>query len=195
MPFGKGKNWCKPGIESCNDRISGFKAKRENGLGAEVLFGILKSHYRRPDSWTERWTLIQSPTAHTRSLSLMLLLRTLPPSMSDWGHPLTGISLQLPCCRGLTSSLEVLPKEPDRIPWEGVRWVPRGVLWPCCQPRSILSHCASAVSLRDCCIFIATELFLMNCSWGFYNSFVTVGPIGFLNHQGHFLVSIMHGTF
>lgn len=51
----------------------------------------------------------------------MLLLKTLPPSMSDWGHPLTGISLQLPRRRGLTSSLEVLPKEPDRIPWAGVR--------------------------------------------------------------------------
>lgn len=175
--------------------LQGSKPKEKMIWGQRSFFGSLNHIYRRPDSWTERQTLIQSPTAHIRSLSLMLLLKTLPPSMSDWGHPLTGISLQLPCCRGLTSSPEVLPNEPDRKPRAGVRWVPRGVLRPCCQPRSILSPCASAASLRDCCIVIATELFLMNSSWVFYNSFITVGPIGFLNHQGHFLVNIMHGTF
>lgn len=175
--------------------LQGSKPKEKMIWGQRSFFGSLNHIYRRPDSWTERQTLIQSPTAHIRSLSLMLLLKTLPPSMSDWGHPLTGISLQLPCCRGLTSSPEVLPNEPDRKPRAGVRWVPRGVLRPCCQPRSILSPCASAASLRDCCIVIATELFLMNSSWVFYNSFITVGPVGFLNHQGHFLVNIMHGTF
>lgn len=94
----------------------------------------------------------------------MVLLKTLPPSTSDWGRPTDWHQPSAPCRCGLASSLEVLPKEPIGRPWAGSQMSSkRGPLTLLPAKEHFVSLC-SAASLRHCCIascrVVFDELFM-----------------------------------